>query len=315
MSEFPTGCLGKLPLHGDFIRNNAASPEVHELDTWVQEGIYRGYELLDSKWDSSFDNAPTSRFIYCSPRSRRLLAGLFKPSVDKAGRRYPFMVYTIIEPGALGTDAGYLPLAMDSFLLKATELAAWSNAAIDLNTFLASFNSFRFTPDLTEARKQFAKYVLVNSAGDYWTGAFGSADDQRRYAAVQLTAWGADLRAPESTAIRYPATEPEAEAGYWIELARRFAGGTSLPTLAFWNEPSGSHAVRLHLGFGRLNSEWFLPFVLPDTPGGAVKDLSAMQSVDASLVDRARAQFDEVLTEPAMKLSDLLQRLPRSKEG
>ena len=314
MSEFPTGCLGKLPLHGDFIRFNASSVEVNELDTWVQEGIYRGYEQLDSRWDGNFDAAPTARFIYCSPRSRRILAGLFKPSVDKAGRRYPFMVYTIIEPNALGNDIGYLPWAMDAFLLKATEQAAWSDTAIDLNTFLKSFDSFRFTPDLVEARKNFAKYVLVSSAGDYWTSAFGSSDDQRRYAAVQLTAWGADLRPPESTAIRYPVSDPDAEAGFWIDLARRFSGGAALPTLAVWNQVAGEHPARLHLGFGKLNSEWFLPFVLPGTPCGTVKDLSAMQSIDASLVDRARTQFDEVLSEPSLKLSDLLQRLPRSKE-
>jgi type VI secretion system protein ImpM len=315
VSEFPTGCLGKLPLHGDFIRFNAGSPEVNELDTWVQEGIYRGYETLDSSWDGRFDAAPTARFMYCSPRSRRILAGLFKPSVDKAGRRYPFMVYTIIEPNALGNDISYLPWAMDAFLLKATEQAAWSDSAIDLNTFLSSFNTFRFTPDLTEARKNFARYVLVTSAGDYWAGAYGSAEDQRRYAAVQLTAWGADLRPPESSAVRYPVTDPDAEAGFWIELARRFGGGTALPTLALWNMPAGENPSRLHLGFGKLNSEWFLPFVLPGTSGGVVRDLSAMQGVDASLVDRARAQFDEVLSEPSLKLSDLLQRLPRVKEG
>ena len=313
MSEFPTGCLGKLPLHGDFIRFNAASAEVGEFDTWVQEGIYRGYEKLDSKWDTGFDNAPTARFIYCSPKSRRILAGLFKPSVDKAGRRYPFMVYTIIEPNALGNDIAYLPWAMDAFLQKATEQAAWSDSAIDLNTFLSSFDSFRFTPDLVDARKNFAKYVLVTSAGDYWTTAFGSADDQRRYAAVQLTAWGADLRPPENTSIRYAVNDPDAEAGFWIDLARRFSGGTVLPTLAMWNQAAGEHPARLHLGFGKLNSEWFLPFVLPGSEANPVKDLSAMESVDASLVDRARAQFDEVLSEPSLKLSDLLQRLPRSK--
>jgi type VI secretion system protein ImpM len=313
VTDFPTGCLGKLPLHGDFIRYNAASAEVRELDTWIQEGIYQGYQELDSRWDTSFDTAPVSRFIYCSPRSRRLLAGLFKPSVDKAGRRYPFLVYTVIEPNALGNDAGYLPWAMEPFLLKAAELAAWSDSAIDLNNFLRSFESFRFKLDLTEARKSFAKYVLSHRAGEYWTASYGAADDPRRFAAVQLTAWGADLRAPESQALRLPVTEAEAEAAFWIELSRRMSANGSLPTLAFWNEPAGGHAVRLHLCFGALGAAYFLPFVLPDRVAGNVKDISAMKQVDVSLVDRARAQFDEVLSDPSLKLSDLLQRLPRSK--
>ncbi|MCB9893613.1 MAG: type VI secretion system-associated protein TagF [Planctomycetes bacterium] len=314
MTDYPTGCLGKLPLHGDFIRFNASLAEVREFDTWVQEGIYEGYQQLDSKWDSSFDAAPVSRFIYCSPKTRRILAGLFKPSVDKAGRRYPFMVYTVIEPGALGNDSAYLPWAMEPFLAKAIELAAWSDSAIDLNTFLRSFETFRFTLDLTEARKSFAKYVLGHNSGDYWTANFGSSDDPRRYAAIQLAAWGADLRPPESESLRLPVSEPEAEAAFWLDLSRRFSAANQLPTLAFWNEPSSAAPTRLHLCFGALSPTAFLPFVLPGRVGGLVKDLGAQQSVDASLLDRARTQFEEVLSEPSLKLSDLLQRLPRSKE-
>lgn len=315
MSNFPSGCLGKLPLHGDFIRFNAAGAEVQEFDTWVQEGIYQGYQELDSKWDSSFDAAPVSRFVFCSPRSQRIVAGLFKPSVDKAGRRYPFMVYTIIEPGALGNDSAYIPWALEPFLARAKELADWSDSAISLNSFLASFESLRFELDLTEARKAFAKYVLTRSAGDYWAGAFGAADNMRRYAAVQLTSWAVDTRPPESTAIRFPVSEPEAEAAFWLDLARRFGASGSLPTLAFWNESLSSAPPRLHLMFGKLSPMCFLPFVLPERQSSALKDLSAMQHVDPSLIDRARAQFEEVLSEPSLKLSDLLQRLPRARGG
>lgn len=313
MSEFPTGCLGKLPLHGDFIRYNASLAEVQEFDTWVQEGIYEGYQQLDSRWDSSFDAAPVSRFIYCSPRSQRLIAGLFKPSVDKAGRRYPFLVYTVIEPGALGNDASYLPWAMQPFLLKAAELAAWSDTAIDLNTFLRNFEGFRFNLDLTDARKSFARYVLSRSSGDYWTASYGAGDDPRRYAAVQMTCWGADIRAPESEALRLPVSEPEAEAAFWLELTRRFSNNGRLPTLTFWNQPAGATPIRLHLCFGALRPGYFLPFVLPERASHDVTDLGAMSHVDASLLDRARSQFEEVLSEPSLKLSDLLQRLPRSK--
>lgn len=312
MSDFPSGCLGKLPLHGDFIRYNAASAEVRELDTWIQEGIYQGYQVLDSKWDSTFDNAPPARFIYCSPRSQRLLAGLFKPSVDKAGRRYPFLVFTVIESGALGNDTAYLPWAMEPFLLKATELAAWSDSAIDLKTFLSSFESLRFELDLIEARKSFAKYVLSHAVGDYWAANFGSAEDDRRYAAVQLTSWAADLRNPESSALTFPVSEPEPEAAFWIELSRRLGGGNHLPTLAYWSEPAGG-AVRMNLAFGALRPAYFLPFVLPGHRSGEVTDLSAMTHVDASLLDRAKSQFEEVLSEPSLKLSDMLQRLPRAK--
>ena len=141
MTEFPSGCLGKLPLHGDFIRYNASSQEVKELDQWIQDGIYEGYQQLDSKWDATFDAAPISRFIFCHPKSKRVVTGLFKPSVDKAGRRYPFLVYTVIEPGGLGNEVGYLPWAIEPFLLRATELADWSDSAINLKSFLSAMTA------------------------------------------------------------------------------------------------------------------------------------------------------------------------------
>ncbi len=236
MTSFPSGCLGKLPLHGDFIRYNAASREVQDLDRWIQEGIYQGYEELGSHWDSAFDAAPPSRFIFCHPTTGRIVAGLFKPSVDKAGRRYPFLVYTLIEAEGLGNDVGYLPLAMDGFLLRATEMADWSNSAINLNAFLSGFKDLQFDADMAEARKSFAKYVLSQSAGDYWAASFGdpmaggdehrpSAGSVEPLAAVQLAAWGVDIRPPESAAMRLPLTHPNSGEG----LPGAEAAGRALP--------------------------------------------------------------------------------------
>lgn len=313
MTEFPSGCLGKLPLHGDFIRYNAASPEVKELDEWIQGGIYEGYQKLESRWDSSFDAAPISRFIFCHPRTKRLVTGLFKPSVDKAGRRYPFLVYTIIESDGLGNEVGYLPWAIEPFLLKATELADWSDTAINLKSFLANFSELRFSSDLTEARKRFAQFVLGTNMQDYWTRSFGSADDDRRFAAVQFTSWGSDVMPPESAAVRLPVSDMEAEAAFWLELSRRLSGNGRLPTMTFWNAPAGDTPSRLHLCYGALTPRFFLPFALPTRAEREVQDMSNPGQIDASLVDRAKTHFDEVLSDPSLKLSDLLQRLPRAK--
>ena len=38
------GCLGKLPLHGDFVRlNHAQCPELVAIDRWLLEGMERAY--------------------------------------------------------------------------------------------------------------------------------------------------------------------------------------------------------------------------------------------------------------------------------
>jgi len=313
VSEFPSGCLGKLPLHGDFIRYNAAGAEVQELDQWVQDGIYECYSELASGWDGSFDSAPKSRFIYCSPRSGRIVAGLFKPSVDKAGRRYPFMVYTVVEPGALGNEVSYLPSAMDGFLARAEETLEWSASAINLNTFLSTFEGLRFEPDMVEARKQFAMFVLSRAAGDYWGGSFGDAEDVRKFAAVGAVVEGAGTRPPGVLAMRLPLCDAQAEAAFWLELSRRLSDGKGLPTLTFWNEPTADVPARLHMAWGELSPRYFLAFVLPTRGSFSVRDLTNRDSLDGRWVEYGRARFGEVLSDASLKLSDLLQRLPRTQ--
>lgn len=313
MSEFPSGCLGKLPLHGDFIRYNAAGAEINELDQWIQEGIYQGYNELGSKWDSTFDAAPTARFIYSAPRTQRVLAGLFKPSVDKAGRRYPFLIYTVIEPGAMGAEIGYLPTAMGPFLTRARELLEWSDSAINLNTFLSTFESLRFVPDMVEARKEFARFVLASSANDYWASCFGGATDHRRYAAVGSAVEGAGTRPPGSVAVRMPFSELDCEPAFWLELSRRLTDGKVLPTLVYWNTARGEFPARLNLTWGELSPRTFLPFVLPTRTSLNIRDLSNAASVDGRWIEYGKARFEELLNNPSLKLTDLLQRLPRTR--
>ncbi|MBK8207949.1 MAG: type VI secretion system-associated protein TagF [Planctomycetes bacterium] len=310
--EFPSGCLGKLPLHGDFIRFNAAGAEINEFDHWIQEGIYQGYNELDSRWDSTFDAAPTARFIYTSPRTQRVIAGLFKPSVDKAGRRYPFLIYTVIEPGAMGAEIGYLPNAMGPFLTRARELLEWSESAINLSTFLSTFESLRFEPDMVEAKKEFARFVLTSNAGNYWSACFGSETDPRRYAAVGSTVEGAGTRAG-SIAMRMPFSELDSEAAFWLELSRRLTDGKSLPTLVYWNVARGDFPARLNLTWGELSPRYFLPFVLPTRNSLNIRDLANANSVDGRWIEYGKARFDELLSNPSLKLTDLLQRLPRTR--
>jgi type VI secretion system protein ImpM len=318
VSDFPSGCLGKLPLHGDFIRLNAAGPEVYELDHWIQEGIVQGYNELDSRWDSTFDAAPPARFIYVSPRGQKVLAGLFRPSVDRAGRRFPFLIYALIDATAISKDVGLLPFAMQPFLARANELVSFAGSAANLNMYLSSFESLRLALDLGEARRNFARFVLARTSGETWTASFGAATDDRRYSAMQAISEGADMRQGQSLMVRIPLVEPEPEAAFWIELARRLSKDGRAPTLAMWNEASGSEGgiatqPRLHLAFGDLKARSFLPFVLPQRQSAELLDFGSEAARGHALARHGESKFHEALNQPDLKLSDLLQRLPRLK--
>lgn len=312
MTSYPSGCLGKLPLHGDFIRYNAGSPEVHELDHWVGEGIVHGYHELGSAWDRTFDAAPRATFIYVSPKSRRVVTGILQPSVDKAGRRYPFLVYALLEGAVAPTDVPYLPLALGPFLEKAGEVAQWAQTSINLNMFLSHFDTLRFEPDFAESRRTFGRHVLMKGAADFLGGDFGAANDPRAYAALQSVSEGPELKGNQALAVRMPLHDGPPTTSFWMELSRRMTRAGTLPVLTYWSEATGDVPARLHLCFGDLGSRHFLPLVLPGRPDPVLRDLAGMHG-DAEAARKGKAAFDQVLSAGSLKLSDLLQRLPRCK--
>lgn len=104
-------CFGKLPSHGDFVRNGTASTSlVQTLDRWMS----RTLELLaqDPRWKQVYDEAPATQFAFLGPRSPVGLAGHLVPSQDASGRRYPFIAaasFGVSEPAGF---LGLSPLAL-----------------------------------------------------------------------------------------------------------------------------------------------------------------------------------------------------------
>lgn len=311
MSGFASGCLGKLPIHGDFIRFNAAGAEVHELDHWIGEGVVNGHHELAGRWDSSFDAAPSARFIYTSPKTKRVVAGMFRPSVDRAGRRYPFLVYALVDPGALGADLACLPLALEPFVARALELAGSPDSVLNVNALTSSVEAMKFTPDIAEAKRSFGRFVLLTGASDFWQQDYGSTDDPRMFAATQSIAEGPETRPPASLGLRLPLSGGAAEVSFWLELTRRLNRAGQLPTLAIWSDASAEVPARLHFCFGELASRYFLPFAMPQRPDQSIRDLSGQG--DSAASQRGKQTFNEVLSQGSLKLADLLQRLPRCK--
>jgi hypothetical protein len=238
---------------------------------------------------------------------------MFRPSVDRAGRRYPIVVYTVLEPTSLGAEIGYLPNAMAGFLTTANELVDAAATAPNVNAFLAALEPLRFVPALADARKEFGRFVLVTNALKHWGATFGNQDDPRRYAAVGGAVEGAGTRPPAFIAMRMPFSGQEVEVAFWLELSRRLTDGKSLPTLMYWNHAVGDHAARLHIAWGELSARVFLPFVLPNRSSLNIRDLCSANTLDGRWVEYGKTRFDELLNNPSLKLTDLLQRLPRSK--
>ncbi len=90
-------CFGKLPSHGDFIRYNASGRAMQAFDAWVQKGIVEAQKQLGPDLVSAFEKAKTTCFFFDAPNAPHVLAGALRPSRDRTGRRYPFLVAVEVE--------------------------------------------------------------------------------------------------------------------------------------------------------------------------------------------------------------------------
>lgn len=91
-------CLGKLPLHGDFLRIRVQQAQKLKLDQWFATRT-KSVESADAHVPSNVPNLPWCFVVQGAlfGSSRHLMAiGVLFDSADKIGRVYPFMMYQLV---------------------------------------------------------------------------------------------------------------------------------------------------------------------------------------------------------------------------
>src|SRR5262249_36500469 len=90
-SQMTIGFFGKLASHGDFVTRDLADDFVGRWDEWLSAGLSAYMEHSD--WEARFERAPAWRFALCAGGCGQAgMLGVFLPSHDSVGRRFPFTV-------------------------------------------------------------------------------------------------------------------------------------------------------------------------------------------------------------------------------
>lgn len=108
-----SGFFGKLPARGDFVRAGLPEAVVAALDPWCRGCLNASRAALGEGWTEAWMTAPVWRFLLppgaCGPMA---VLGVWLPSMDKAGRHYPFILCALAETEvALCTGGVWLELA------------------------------------------------------------------------------------------------------------------------------------------------------------------------------------------------------------
>lgn len=111
------GLYGKLPARGDFIERRLSDTFVDRWDRFLAEGLRAAEAMLGPDFADRYLVSPFWRFaLGPGIAGEGAVAGVFAPSVDRAGRYFPLTVAVDYGPGvaalaALTAAEGWMPFA------------------------------------------------------------------------------------------------------------------------------------------------------------------------------------------------------------
>lgn len=147
------GFVGKIPARGDFVRAGLSRPLVDAWDRWLERVLPATERRLGDRWAAVWQAAPVWRFVlpagHCGPAQ---VAGLWLPSADRVGRRFPLM----IAAENADPDAGFFDRAEQA----GREAIAWDLAPETLLARLQAIAPAHRSPDPGGAR----------TTGLWWSG-------------------------------------------------------------------------------------------------------------------------------------------------
>lgn len=113
------GLYGKLPARGDFVRAGLPRDFVDPWDNWLQRGILAAQEIAGEAWLAAWLEAPIWRFVLPPGLlGEGGVAGVWLPSVDRAGRYFPLTVAAVAP-----FDWAVRPAVLQGFLSGAEQTA------------------------------------------------------------------------------------------------------------------------------------------------------------------------------------------------
>lgn len=86
------GIMGKHPGFGDFLCHGLSEQTRSGLDSWITNSLAPIKDQAGEGWEAAWDNAPMLRFWVGRALAGRTIAGIFMPSRDRVGRRFPLIL-------------------------------------------------------------------------------------------------------------------------------------------------------------------------------------------------------------------------------
>ncbi|MEC9046760.1 MAG: type VI secretion system-associated protein TagF [Planctomycetota bacterium] len=266
------GCIGKLPLFGDFVRlNGEVSPGLAVLDRWMQQGIEHGYMQEGRPFEAKLRSFEPLH-VACWSAGGSGWSGLLMPSADQVGRVYPILAgWQHAEPVA----SHLMPLvgrderrALRAFVEKAQAERP------SLDGFLAELAATPLTHaagDLSATLDDFLRSVSFEALCQGWVD---GANPLRRGRALHDLFQLRHAPAPPRYLTVIPYAGDSQEVGFWLQLIQASMPAPLHPTLVAWPAEEGASGS-IRILFDRFDARYLGQVLWPERHQQETLDLHA----------------------------------------
>lgn len=162
--------FGKLPCVGDFCSYNMSAGLLETLDLWLSTAMQQGVAIHGNAWMNAYFQTPMHGFIWGPQVTHHLhnepVIGIIMPSVDKAGRAFPFVLIQTLQNNSNEHTAE--TLAFESVALWFKQAHMLCAEALNEDWCLSKFESE--SESLSSFTDKYARenLIKVGSTQSHW---------------------------------------------------------------------------------------------------------------------------------------------------
>lgn len=275
--------MGKIPARPDFVRHQAGSPEIKQLDQWIHEGAAYLARRFPMDWKERLEGFAPIRLYIGGENSSPSLCGVISASRDKSGRQHPFIEFATCANAQAMQSLPYISYRFAEFYAQCGKLKAPDGSDLDIESLTQQSNALtRSIPRFVEAdfAQQRSESWVGKSSADFWSAILPgtSASVRLNFARdVLQTLKMAVSRGPEriSWGVRLPipaGVAGDAIVSFWLSLFVGVLGNQKWRPYAFWN-PQSKDASSLTVYFRSPNASSFAQLISPESDEGGVVDV------------------------------------------
>jgi len=248
--------FGKVPTLGDFLHVRAYDEPIPAFEQFLTDGLAIAGDRYGSAFAAAYDAGQPLAFVFRAPKSNgRVVVGLFRPSRDAVGRKFPLCVCVPLDARGFAHLPHLLPLLLGDFLESATA-ASFGADQVRSQAELEAWLARVMPPRLDEIEGAHGEYHQWASTTPHQT-AFGIVYPQGGagplHAVSTILGCVEGFRGREQPdtplSFRFPlGAGGPAAAAFWLDLVRSAARWRGTVPTSFWSFDGMTGVLRMQLG-------------------------------------------------------------------